>query len=70
DDAAVRAALRARGVSVAGGMGPTAGAIWRLGLMGEGARPDLYHRFLTELGAVLGVWGPAERFAEALGVGA
>lgn len=70
DDAAVRADLRVRGVSVAGGMGPTAGMVWRLGLMGEGARPALYGHFLTELEAVLGVRGAAERFREALGVGA
>ncbi|WP_104990581.1 aminotransferase class V-fold PLP-dependent enzyme [Deinococcus sp. NW-56] len=66
DDAATRAALRARGVSVAGGMGATAGQIWRLGLMGEGARPALYHRFLTELEAVMGVRGAAKRFGAVL----
>ncbi|WP_027460525.1 aminotransferase class V-fold PLP-dependent enzyme [Deinococcus murrayi] len=70
DDAATRAALRERGVSVAGGMGPTAGVIWRLGLMGEGARPALYERFLSELEGVLGVRGVTQRFQEALGVGA
>lgn len=39
DDAGVRTELRKRNISVTGGLGPTAGLIWRLGLMGEAARP-------------------------------
>jgi alanine-glyoxylate transaminase/serine-glyoxylate transaminase/serine-pyruvate transaminase len=55
DDARARHALRFdHGVSVAGGLGPTAGTIWRLGLMGETARPEHYARFFRALGALLG----------------
>ena len=54
DDARVRHALRFdHGVSVTGGLGPTAGKIWRLGLMGETAREEHYLRFLEALGKLI-----------------
>ena len=66
DDAGVRGALRARGISVTGGLGPTAGLIWRLGLMGETARPAPYRALLTALEDLLGARGVVARFDEAL----
>lgn len=67
DDAAVRAALRAREISVTGGLGPTAGLIWRLGLMGEAARPAPYRALMLALEDLLGERGVVDRFEEALG---
>lgn len=46
-------ALYAQGVAVAGGIGPTRGQVLRLGLMGEGARRELYQGFLRALDQVL-----------------
>ncbi len=68
DDAQVRAELRTRGVSVAGGLGPTAGLMWRLGLMGEAARPAPYRRLMAELGELLRAPDLPARFEDALGV--
>ncbi|GGM07178.1 alanine--glyoxylate aminotransferase family protein [Deinococcus aerophilus] len=66
DDAGIRAALRRREISVTGGLGPTAGLIWRLGLMGEAARPAPYRALMTALEDLLGERGVAARFDEAL----
>ena len=66
EDARVRAELRRRGVSVTGGLGPTAGLIWRLGLMGEAARPGPYRRLMAELEDLLGAPGLQGRFEDAL----
>ncbi len=58
DDAAVRHALRSeRNVSLAGGLGVTAGRAWRLGLMGEAARVEPYRAFMHALAAVLPAHG-------------
>jgi len=58
DEAALRTALRhEHGVTVAGGLGPTAGRVWRLGLMGENARDAHYERFLGALETLLGARG-------------
>ncbi len=65
DEAAVREQLRDREISVAGGLGATAGVIWRLGLMGETARPAPYRRFFTALEEIMGVNGVVQRFDEA-----
>jgi alanine-glyoxylate transaminase / serine-glyoxylate transaminase / serine-pyruvate transaminase len=74
DDAACRNHLRhAEGVSLTGGLGPTAGKIWRLGLMGEAARPEPYRRLMHALAKQLPAFGfPAavtlpEAFDAALG---
>jgi len=54
DDAAVRARLRADyRISVAGGLGETAGEVWRLGLMGENARVEHYAALMRALAEVL-----------------
>ena len=66
DEAAVRGALRREhGVTVAGGLGPTAGRVWRLGLMGENARDEHYLRFFDALGDVLARPDLASRFRQA-----
>ena len=66
DDARARHALRFdHGVSVAGGLGPTAGEVWRLGLMGETARPEHYERFFRALGRLLDAPHLPDLFAEA-----
>jgi alanine-glyoxylate transaminase / serine-glyoxylate transaminase / serine-pyruvate transaminase len=56
DDAPVRAALLAEhGIEVSGGLGPLAGRIWRIGVMGEGARPEPQRRLVEAVAATLGV---------------
>lgn len=54
DDAAVRRRLLdEHGLEIGGGLGDLAGKAWRIGLMGEGARPDAVRRCLGALEAVL-----------------
>ncbi len=67
DDEAVRAELRRREISIAGGLGPTAGVIWRLGLMGESARPAPYRRLMEELGDIIDRPDLVHRYDEAVG---
>ena len=55
-----------RNISITGGLGPTAGLIWRLGLMGEAARPEPYRILLDTLEQLLDVRGIVGRFEEAL----
>ncbi len=65
DDAAVRRRLRAEhAISITGGLGPTAGKIWRLGLMGENARREHYATFMRALGTLLDDARLASRFEE------
>lgn len=67
DDVRVRHRLRFdHHISVAGGLGPTAGRIWRLGLMGENARVEHYRRLMAALEAVQGYRGLVDRFDAAL----
>jgi alanine-glyoxylate transaminase/serine-glyoxylate transaminase/serine-pyruvate transaminase len=55
DDAPVRAALlREHGIEIGGGLGPLAGQIWRIGLMGHTARPRNVDRLLTALKVIVG----------------
>lgn len=54
NDTEVRQALRERHISITGGLGATAGLIWRLGLMGESARPEPYRLLIEALGELLG----------------
>ena len=69
DDARVRHALRHdHQISVTGGLGATAGKLWRLGLMGENARPEHYLRLMEALGAILNAPGLPKTFEEALAV--
>ncbi|HEX2864401.1 MAG TPA: aminotransferase class V-fold PLP-dependent enzyme [Deinococcales bacterium] len=70
DDAATRAALYERGVAITGGLGETAGKIWRLGLMGEEARADVYARFFEALEAVTGLAGLVDAFERGCAVAA
>jgi len=68
DDARLRAALRAEDrVSVAGGLGRTAGRIWRLGLMGEGAQPEHYRRLMAALATRLAAPHLPDVYDDALG---
>lgn len=66
DDQGVRAELRRREISVTGGLGPTAGKIWRLGLMGESARVAPYLRLLHALEDILGSEGIVARFTASI----
>ena len=68
NEAEIRKGLYARGVSVAGGIGPTAGQVLRLGLMGESARPEYYTVFFKALGEVLGKGGLEKVFEERVGL--
>lgn len=52
-----RRLLDEHGVEIGGGLGALAGRAWRIGLMGEGARPDPVRRCLGALEAVLGRGG-------------
>jgi alanine-glyoxylate transaminase / serine-glyoxylate transaminase / serine-pyruvate transaminase len=65
-DVPTRGALRTHSVIVTGGLGETAGKIWRLGLMGESARPALYARFFEALETVIGVKGLVKTFDAAI----
>jgi alanine-glyoxylate transaminase/serine-glyoxylate transaminase/serine-pyruvate transaminase len=53
DDAAVRRRLLERGIEIGGGFGPLKGKVWRVGLMGANATPDVADRLLSDLGSVL-----------------
>ena len=66
DDAGVRSALRERyRISVTGGLGATAGKIWRLGLMGESAHAAHYSRLMDALSEILNAPELKRRFDEA-----
>ncbi len=47
-----RALLLEHDIEVSGGLGPLAGRVWRIGVMGEGARRDAQERFLSALDIV------------------
>jgi alanine-glyoxylate transaminase/serine-glyoxylate transaminase/serine-pyruvate transaminase len=65
DEAALRRALLLEhGIEISGGLGPLAGAVWRVGVMGEGARVEPQRRLLSAIGDVLGLDGG--RVSEAL----
>jgi len=54
DDAATRSALlKEHGIEIGAGLGPFAGKVWRIGLMGETAREEHVDRLLTALSDVL-----------------
>lgn len=58
DDAtARRQLLDEHGLEIGGGLGDLAGKAWRIGLMGEGARPEPVRRCLAALESVLGRTG-------------
>lgn len=54
DEAAVRGRLLAEhDIEVSGGLGPLAGKVWRIGVMGEGARPEAQDRLVSALQTLL-----------------
>jgi alanine-glyoxylate transaminase/serine-glyoxylate transaminase/serine-pyruvate transaminase len=54
DEAALRRRLlETHGIEVGGGLGKLAGRIWRIGLMGDNARPEVVDRLLAALDASL-----------------
>jgi len=42
------------GIEISGGLGPLAGKVWRIGVMGEGARPEPQERLVAALARRLG----------------
>jgi alanine-glyoxylate transaminase/serine-glyoxylate transaminase/serine-pyruvate transaminase len=55
DEATVRARLLAEHrIEIGAGLGPLAGKVWRVGLMGHTARPENVERFLGALAQALG----------------
>lgn len=55
DDAEVRSALRNKHkIEIGAGLGPLAGQIWRVGLMGHTAREKYVDRFLSAMNTILG----------------
>ncbi len=55
DEAPLRRSLLDRhDIEIGGGLGPAAGKIWRIGLMGHGARHESVDRVLAAVDAVLG----------------
>ncbi|MDJ0784181.1 MAG: alanine--glyoxylate aminotransferase family protein, partial [Desulfosarcinaceae bacterium] len=54
DETAVRAALlKQYKIEIGAGLGPLAGKIWRIGLMGHTARAENVDRLLTALGHLI-----------------
>lgn len=50
DEASVRVPLLTEdGIEISGGLGPLAGRAWRIGVMGEGARPEPQERLVSAL---------------------
>ena len=54
EDAAFRGRLlEGHGIEIGAGLGPLAGKVWRIGLMGENARPEAVDRVLAAMAAEL-----------------
>ncbi len=67
DEAAVRRDLLAeRSIEIGGGLGPLAGKVWRIGLMGEGARQESVLAVLAALEQALSRQGKGPRPGAAL----
>jgi alanine-glyoxylate transaminase/serine-glyoxylate transaminase/serine-pyruvate transaminase len=63
DEAAVRNALLLdHGIEISGGLGPLTGKLWRVGVMGAGARREPQEQLVTALCALIGT-DPAEPVA-------
>ena len=63
DEAAIRQGLlRDHGIEISGGLGPLAGKLWRIGVMGTGAHREPQERLVSALGVLLGA-DPAEPLA-------
>jgi len=55
DEAGLRRRLLVEeGIEIGGGLGPLAGTIWRIGLMGHNARPEHVERLVSTLKCLLG----------------
>ena len=55
DEAAARGALlREHGIEISGGLGPLAGRAWRIGVMGEGAKPAPQERLVRATAQLTG----------------
>lgn len=54
DKAGRKRLLEEHGIEIGGGLGELAGKVWRVGLMGYGARPEVVDRALDALARVLG----------------
>jgi len=68
DEAAVRVPLLTEdGIEISGGLGPLVGRAWRIGVMGEGARPEPQERLVRALARRLG--GDERAALEALEAG-
>jgi len=48
-----RRLLSAHAIEIGGGLGPLAGKVWRIGLMGHSSRPENVLRALSALGECL-----------------
>jgi alanine-glyoxylate transaminase/serine-glyoxylate transaminase/serine-pyruvate transaminase len=71
NDAEVRQRLRSEyRISVAGGLAEMSGRIWRLGLMGENARPEHYLRLMEALAEILREPGLSGTFADTMATAA
>ena len=63
DEAAIRTKLLLEhGIEISGGLGPLAGNLWRVGVMGAGARPEPQESLVTALCQLLGA-DPTEPLA-------
>ena len=63
DEAAVRGALLLdHGIEISGGLGPLVGTLWRIGVMGAGARREPQEQLVSALSELLGA-DPAEPLA-------
>ncbi|HEX6390628.1 MAG TPA: alanine--glyoxylate aminotransferase family protein [Solirubrobacteraceae bacterium] len=63
DEAAIRQALLLEhGIEISGGLGPLAGKLWRIGVMGVGAQREPQERLVSALAALLDA-DPAEPLA-------
>lgn len=67
DDRLVRAALLSRAhIEIGGGLGPLAGKVWRIGLMGESSKAEHVMALLTALEKLFAEHGWVDRPGEAL----
>ena len=63
DEAAIRTGLLLdHGIEISGGLGPLAGKLWRIGVMGMGAQREPQERLVSALSVLLGA-NPAEPLA-------
>jgi alanine-glyoxylate transaminase / serine-glyoxylate transaminase / serine-pyruvate transaminase len=58
DEAAIRRGLLLdHGIEISGGLGPLAGKVWRIGVMGIGAMPEPQERLVSAVATLLEVDG-------------